>query len=62
MPYLAPEAAIPITSCAPRLAERKARPVIQVARLRPGEEEVTLVDGACWSASAPTPMPMTKTK
>src|SRR3954469_18744213 len=29
MPYLAPEAAIPMTSWAPRLAERKASPAIQ---------------------------------
>src|SRR5258707_1175382 len=34
MPYLAPEAPIPITSCAPRLAEMNASPVI------PGEGEL----------------------
>jgi hypothetical protein len=32
---LAPEAPIPITSCAPRLAEMKARPVIQAGMERP---------------------------
>ena len=34
MPYLAPEATMPITSCAPRLAEIKARLVIQSGMLR----------------------------
>ena len=35
MPYLAPEAAIPMTSCAPRLAEMKARLVIHSGTARP---------------------------
>ena len=35
MPYLAPEAHIPITSCAPRLAAIKARLVIQTGTDRP---------------------------
>lgn len=35
MPYFAPEAAIPITSCAPRLALRKASPAIHAGMLRP---------------------------
>src|ERR1039458_6885117 len=34
MPYLAPEAAMPMTSCAPRLAERKASPVTQAGMER----------------------------
>ncbi|MBV6432694.1 MAG: hypothetical protein IANPNBLG_02836 [Bryobacteraceae bacterium] len=39
MPYFAPEAAIPITSCAPRLAERKASPVIQAGIERPDKKK-----------------------
>ena len=35
MPYLAPEADMPISSCAPRLAARKARLVIQTGTARP---------------------------
>jgi len=35
MPYLAELATIPMTSRAPRLAERKASPVIQVGSERP---------------------------
>src|SRR2546430_7001624 len=35
MPYLAPDAAIPMTSCAPRLAEIKARPAIHAGIDRP---------------------------
>ena len=34
-PYFAPDAPMPITSCAPRFAERKARPVTQGGRERP---------------------------
>ena len=59
MPYFAPLAAMPITSCAPRLAERNARPVIQVARLRPERKKSRLVRMNRFSA---TPMPRTKTK
>jgi hypothetical protein len=40
MPYLAPEAAMPISSCAPRLAAMNARLVIQTGIDRPESEEV----------------------
>ena len=40
IPYLAPDAAMPITSCAPRLAERKARPATQAGIRRPDKKEV----------------------
>src|SRR5215469_11936410 len=43
MPYLAPEAAIPITSCAPRLAEIKARPHTQAGMDRPARKKSVLV-------------------
>ena len=43
MPYLAPEAAMPITSCAPRLAERNARPAIQAGIERPERKKSSLV-------------------
>src|ERR1700679_619318 len=42
MPYLAPEAAMPMTSCAPRLAERKARPVTQAGMERKQEVRALL--------------------
>jgi len=35
MPYFAPEAAIPITSCAPRFADKKASPATQAGIERP---------------------------
>ena len=34
-PYFAPDAPMPMTSCAPRFADRNARPVTQGGRLRP---------------------------
>ena len=40
MPYFAPDAPIPITSCAPRLAEMNASPVTQAGSDRPDEEEI----------------------
>ena len=43
MPYLAPEAAMPITSCAPRLAERKASPAIQAGMERPERKKSSLL-------------------
>jgi len=59
MPYFAPLAAIPITSCAPRLAEMKARPVIQVARLLPEWKKSRLVFVTRFSAA---PMARTNAK
>jgi hypothetical protein len=35
MPYFAPDAAMPITSCAPRFADRNARPATQAGIERP---------------------------
>ena len=43
MPYLAPEAPIPITSCAPRLAEMNASPVIHGGSERPERKKSVLV-------------------
>ncbi len=43
MPYLAPEAAMPIISCAPRFAERNARPAIQAGIERPERKKSSLV-------------------
>src|SRR5579885_2956356 len=43
MPYFAPEAAMPITSCAPRLAEMKARPHTQAGMARPARKKSVLV-------------------
>src|SRR5271170_5274339 len=59
MPYLAPEAPIPITSCAPRLAEMKANPQIQAGKERPAWKKSLLVFMNRLSAK---PMPSTKTK
>ena len=39
MPYLAPDAAIPITSCAPRFALRKASPEIHAGMFRPDRKK-----------------------
>ena len=39
MPYLAELATIPMTSSAPRLAERKASPVIQPGSERPARKK-----------------------
>ena len=43
MPYLAPEAAMPMTSCAPRFAEMKARPAIQAGMERPERKKSSLL-------------------
>ena len=59
IPYLAPLAAIPITSWAPRLAEMNASAVIQAARLRPDSKKSRLVFMNRFSAQ---PIPSTKTK
>ncbi len=59
MPYLAPEAAMPITSCAPRLAERKAKPEIHAGMLRPDMKKSLELFIPRLSA---TPMPMTNEK
>ncbi len=59
IPYFAPEAAIPITSCAPRLAERNARPVTQPGIDRPEEKKSALP--FMWRFRA-QPMPSTKRK
>ena len=39
MPYLAPEAPIPMTSCAPRLVEMKASPQTQAGMERPARKK-----------------------
>ncbi len=59
IPYLAPEAAIPITSWAPRLAEMKARLVIHSGTARPLIRKWLLV--LTWRRST-APMASTKTK
>ena len=59
MPYLAPEAAIPITSWAPRLAERKASPVTQAGMARPERKKSSLLRTDRRSTQ---PMPRTKAK
>ena len=59
MPYLAPDAAMPITSCAPRLAERKASPVTQAGIDRPDRKKSTLPFIVRLSAN---PIPRTKRK
>jgi len=43
MPYFAPEAHIPITSCAPRFAAIKAKLVIQTGTERPEVRKSSLV-------------------
>src|SRR5271170_3511227 len=59
MPYLAPDAPIPITSCAPRLAEINASPQIQTGSACPAWKKSLLVFMNRFSAK---PMPSTKTK
>ena len=59
MPYLAPEAAMPITSCAPRLAAMNARLVIQTGTERPDSEEIAAGGHLLRSLQ---PMPRTKAK
>ena len=43
MPYLAPEAAMPTNSNAPRLAEMNARPVIHAGMARPERKKSVLL-------------------
>src|SRR5271170_2771824 len=59
MPYFAPDAPIPITSCAPRLAEMNASPQIHAGSDRPAWKKSLLVFMKRFSAK---PMPSTKTK
>jgi len=59
MPYLAPLAPIPITSCAPRLADRNASPVIHAGIERPERKKSVLVFIYFLSRK---PMPSTKAK
>src|SRR5579859_679685 len=59
MPYFAPDAPMPITSCAPRLAEMKASPQIQAGRARPARKKSALVRMKRLRAA---PMPSTKAK
>ena len=59
MPYFAPEAHIPITSCAPRFAAINARLVIQTGTDRPDVKKSSLVDTLRFTSQ---PMPMTKAK
>ena len=59
IPYFAPEAAIPITSCAPRFAEIKARLVIQSGIDLPLRRKSWLLR-TCFLTK--NPMPKTKTK
>src|ERR1700730_11779239 len=40
MPYFAPEAPMPMTSCAPKLAERKGHPANQAGNGTSGKKEV----------------------
>jgi hypothetical protein len=56
---LAPDAAIPMTSWAPRLAERKARPAIHVGMDRPERKKSSLLRTVRRRAH---PMPSTKAK
>ena len=59
MPYLAPLAPMPMTSWAPRLAERKAKPVIQAGIERPDRKKSVLVFMYFLST---TPIPKTNAK
>jgi len=59
MPYLAPWAAMPMTSWAPRLAEMKANPPNPRGNGPAGEEESSLL---CVNRRRMKPMPSTKTK
>src|SRR5690348_15871581 len=59
MPYFAPEAPIPITSCAPRFAEMNASPVTQAGSAFPARKKSVLVRMARLTAM-PTPSTATK--
>ncbi len=54
MPYFAPKAPIPITSCAPRFAERNASPVTQAGSERP-ERKKSLPVRMCGLSTQPIP-------
>ena len=56
IPYLAPDAPMPITSWAPKLAEMKASPVIHAGIERPERKKSVLVFVDRFKA---TPMPST---
>jgi hypothetical protein len=59
MPYFAPDAAMPMISCAPRFAEMNARPHTHAGIARPAWKNAELVVVLLFSA---TPMPSTKAK
>ncbi len=59
MPYFAPDAAMPMISCAPRFAEMKARPQTHAGIARPAWKKAVLVVVFFLRA---TPMPSTKPK
>src|SRR5262249_32105932 len=59
MPYFAPDAPMPMTSCAPRLAEIKASPVTHAGMGRPDKKKTVLVFMYRLKAK---PIPSTKTK
>ncbi|HEY0435311.1 MAG TPA: hypothetical protein VGC92_01635 [Phenylobacterium sp.] len=59
MPYLAPEAPMPITSCAPRFAEMKARPQTQAGIARPARKKSAPLLAL---RAAAIPMPSTNTR
>ena len=59
MPYFAPDAHMPITSCAPRLAAMNARLVIHTGTERPEVRKSSLVATLRFTSQ---PMPRTKAK
>src|SRR5262249_17025436 len=58
MPYLAPLAAMPIISWAPRFAERNARPAVQAGMWRPASRNSPLF---CMRPRSAKPIPRTTT-
>ncbi len=59
MPYLAPDAAIPMTSWAPRLADRNASPAIHAGIERPERKKSSLLR---MERRSTMPIPSTKPK
>src|SRR4029077_19523989 len=59
MPYFAPEAPMPMTSCAPRFADMNASPQTHAGIARPARKKSVLVFMEPFSA---TPMPSTNAK
>ncbi len=59
IPYLAPEAAIPITSCAPRFAPMNPSAQIQAGSARPDSKKSFV---PLTPLRSTTPMPRTKAK